>query len=115
MPIRNKCAPWKFEEARRMRLAPTEAEAHLWSYLRRQALGVKFRRQIVMYGYIVDFYCPSRQLVVEVDGPIHVAASDRARDAILAQHGLTVLRFSNDDVMARTDLVLERISSHMAS
>src|SRR5512135_1457663 len=75
--------------ARRMRKRPTRSEALLWAQLRRGKLGVRFRRQHPMLGFIVDFYCASARLVVEVDGSVHdsfeARRHDTARDAWLAR------------------------------
>jgi very-short-patch-repair endonuclease len=80
--------------ADRMRLAPSEPERVLWQALRCRRLGVQFRRQVVVRGYIVDFVAPAARLVVEVDGAQHARqrGADRRRDRALAAAGLTVLR-----------------------
>lgn len=99
------------------RRAPTPAEAALWERVRnRQLAGLKFRRQVTFGCFVVDFYCPERRLVVEVDGPIHAQqqAEDAARTAYLEGVGLRVLRVANDDVFAHIDDVLERIRATAA-
>ncbi|HRG98306.1 MAG TPA: endonuclease domain-containing protein [Polyangiaceae bacterium] len=80
--------------ARDMRCAPTPTEALLWGALRREQLGVRFRRQVVLGPFIADFYAPSARLVVEVDGPVHAGrrAYDAQRDAVLAARGVRTLR-----------------------
>ncbi len=81
--------------AREMRKAPTRSEALLWAQLRGGKLGVRVRRQHVLHPCIVDFFVPSRRLVVEVDGGVHrlQRERDRARDAWLARvYGVSVLR-----------------------
>ena len=91
----------KLRLAARMRGSLTPAESRLWSAVRAGRLGgLRFRRQHVIRGFIVDFYCASARLAVEVDGPIHELrqAYDAARDRILEQHGIRVLRFSNRTV-----------------
>ena len=88
---------------------PTPAEAALWQALRAHKLrGFKFRRQQVIGPFIVDFYCASTRLVVEVDGPVHERRSDEdaARQEFLEARGLHVLRFQNADVLDRLDSVL---------
>lgn len=77
-----------------MRLVPSEPERVLWRALRSCQLGVRFRRQVVLHGFIVDFFAPSARLVVEVDGAHHAQQrrADRRRDAALAAHSLRVLR-----------------------
>ena len=92
--------------ARHMRLtAPTLSEAILWRGLRRDALGVRFRRQVILGALIVDFFAPSRGLVVEVDGPIHQYRRDvdRIRDAALGDRGLRVVRVDADLVECDLD------------
>jgi very-short-patch-repair endonuclease len=66
----------------------------LWQAIRRGALGVRFRRQVVLGPYIADFFAPDAKLVVEVDGAVHRARcdSDRLRDAWMVTHGLRVVR-----------------------
>ncbi len=91
---------------------PTEAEALLWSRLRRHGLaGMKVRRQHPIAGFVADFYCHAAQLVIEVDGPIHKGQRphDAARDDVLRSLGLIVMRVSNDDVLADVDAVIGRI------
>jgi very-short-patch-repair endonuclease len=80
--------------AHRMRLAPSEPERLLWQALRSSQLGTRFRRQVVLRGYIVDFFAPAQRLVVEVDGAHHTRrhGADKRRDAALADAGLAVLR-----------------------
>jgi len=100
--------------ARAMRHQATPPEAHLWKRLRRDALGVTFRRQHQIGPYIADFYCRQAGLVVEVDGKgTHSSEDaqeyDRQRDAYLAALGLRVIRFSASDVNYQTDEVIEAI------
>ena len=78
--------------ARAHRKAPTPSEALLWSRLRGKALGVRFRRQHPAGPFILDFYCASSGLVIEVDGASHDAERDRARDEALTSMGLRILR-----------------------
>jgi len=91
----------------------TEAERCLWTRLRLKHLGYAFYRQKPIGDYIVDFYCPKAQLVVEVNGGRHFAAeaanNDRIRDEYMRSLGLTILRFSNSEVLKNTDSVAGRI------
>ncbi len=93
----------------------TDAERLLWARIRGKQLGGWFNRQKPIGGYIVDFYCRSAKLVIEVDGSQHFTeegiANDRARDEYLESLGLTVLRFTNTDVIENMEGVLERIYS----
>jgi very-short-patch-repair endonuclease len=98
--------------AQQLRRQPTPAEARLWSALsRRQLAGLKFRRQHPVGRFIVDFYCPSHQLVIEVDGAIHTqqVAYDEARTEQLRSFGYRVLRFTNQEVLSDLQTVLVRI------
>ena len=78
--------------ARAHRKAPTQSEARLWSRLRRKALGPRFRREHPAGPFILDFYCASAGLVVEVDGTAHDADRDLMRDEALVSMGLRILR-----------------------
>ncbi len=99
----------KVVRARQMRREMTPTEAMLWTRLRRNGLGVNFRRQQVIDGFIADFYCHSAALVVEVDGPVHEAEYDAERDRVFAGRGIRVLRVTNKDVLERIGVVLWRI------
>ena len=101
---------WLHDRAREMRRNPTEPEKRLWRNLSNSRIdGLKFRRQEVIGRYIADFMCPSRALIVEVDGDTHDEAKDRLRDDVLAQFGFVVLRVTNTDVMANAEGVAEAI------
>jgi very-short-patch-repair endonuclease len=98
-----------------MRGEPTLAEERLWERLRdRQLLGLKFRRQVQIDGYIADFCCRELRLVVEVDGRVHEtqeqAAHDENRDAYLRTRGYSILRLPNEDVLLSSRSVLEKIA-----
>jgi very-short-patch-repair endonuclease len=98
-----------------LRREMTPAEIKLWYHLRNNDLeGFHFRRQQIISTYIVDFYCHSANLVVEVDGSGHLEQEgyDQKRDEYLANLGLRVLRFFNSDVMENIDLVLGVILEH---
>jgi very-short-patch-repair endonuclease len=102
---------------RRLRNALTPAEAALWSLLQRSKLrGRKFRRQHSIESYIVDFYCASENLVVELDGAAHDGAAQAARDEVRTRFfesiGLRVVRIENQDVFENPDGVLALIAQH---
>ena len=105
--------PW----ARENRKQPTDAEARLWHELRRENLGVQFRRQHAIDSYVVDFVCLSAKLIVEADGEIHAeaeqAAYDQDRTSVLQELGYEVLRFSNQDILHHIEKVLQQIQSHL--
>jgi very-short-patch-repair endonuclease len=100
--------------ARRMRKAMTDAELKLWNELRAHRLmGLGFRRQMPVLGYIVDFACPEYRLIVEVDGSQHgdgqIAKADQERGAALERAGWQLLRFWNHDVLSDVDGVCTHI------
>ena len=95
----------------------TPAEAKLWTLLKNGALnGRKFRRQHSIQNYIVDFYCPSEKLIIELDGQGHFntdkAILDADRDKNLMALGNTILRFENKLIFQTPDLVLAEIERH---
>jgi very-short-patch-repair endonuclease len=94
----------------------TDAEKMLWLKLRRKQLkGYPFYRQKILGKYIVDFYCPKANLVIELDGSQHYSeigkAKDRIREETLGERGLKVLRFSDRDVFENMGGVIEGIWS----
>jgi len=101
------------ERALQHRNYPTQAEAVLWEYLKGNRLGAKFRRQHLIGQYIPDFVCFSKQLIVEVDGGYHFIGdqliSDEQRTAYLESFGYQVIRFTNEEVLADTQNVLQKI------
>jgi BirA family biotin operon repressor/biotin-[acetyl-CoA-carboxylase] ligase len=100
-------------KARQLRQDMTDAERKLWSKLRNNQLGVKFRRQVPFDNYILDFYCASAKLCVELDGGQHITnegiQKDQKRDRDLKEKGVEVLRFSDADALKNTDGVLQVI------
>jgi very-short-patch-repair endonuclease len=100
--------------ARRLRTNATSAERRLWNGVRREQIGgFKFRRQVALAGYVVDFACHEARLVLEADGATHSTdgelARDAARSAALQMQGYDVLRFTNDEVFHNIEDVLETI------
>ena len=98
--------------AQRLRRQGTPQEQHLWyDFLNQQS--TRFRRQFVVEPYILDFYCASRKLAIELDGSQHyedaALAYDERRSQFLAEKGITVMRFSNYDVDHNFDAVCETI------
>ena len=100
--------------AQAMRAAPTASEGALWSLLRAQQLGVRFRRQVPIGRYIADFVAPSARLIVEVDGGSHNGRAhvDARRDRALSRLGYCVLRLSAQLVLEHPALALARVRSH---
>ena len=106
MPIKNivtnqKVSKEKLQRAKELRRNMTPAEKVLWGELRANKLSVHFRRQQVIQGFIVDFYCHKASLVIEVDGDIHdlQREEDARREKALSALGLRVIRFRNDEVV----------------
>ena len=96
--------------ASKLRNTMTDAEQLLWYFLRREFLGCKFRRQVPLGPYIVDFASLEKSLVIEVDGGQHAGnEQDQQRDAELRNEGFMVLRFWNHDVLQNIDGVLWKI------
>ena len=100
--------------ARVLRKNMTQSELLLWSRIRRkQLLDRQFYRQKIIGNYIVDFYCPSAKLIVQVDGSQHLTeqglSADREQDNEMKKFGLKVLRFSSVEVLSNTDGVVTEI------
>jgi very-short-patch-repair endonuclease len=109
--------PEKLSLAKRLRREMTTAERILWAVLRRNALdGFHFRRQQVIEGFIVDFYCDAAKLAIELDGRVHEEQwrYDESRDAVIRRSGVRVLRISNEalhDVEAVIECLREALPS----
>jgi very-short-patch-repair endonuclease len=102
----------QFERSKELRRKMTPAEKKLWQRLRAGRLeDFHFRRQQVVHRFIVDFYCHQANLVVEVDGGVHLEQTeyDRERDSYLKARGLCVLRFTNQQVNQNLEGVLTEI------
>ncbi len=101
------------ERSQHLRTNSTFPEQLLWSMLRRRQLGgLRFRRQHPIEPYVVDFYCASVRLAIELDGRSHDgrAAHDESRSQYLKNQRIRVLRIANDDVLTNLDGVLELIA-----
>ena len=102
------------EHRRSLHTDATLAEAFLWNRLRDRRLeGFKLRRQHPLGPYILDLFCPRRLLAIELDGGQHfeieAQAYDGRRSDFLCRHGVSILRFRNDQVFLETEAVLELI------
>ncbi|CEG57670.1 endonuclease domain-containing protein [Legionella fallonii] len=100
------------KQVRSLRQKSTDAESYLWFYLRAHRLkGHKFKRQVPIGKYIVDFICQQNKLIIELDGGQHILNKeyDEARTAYLNSIGYKVLRFWNDEVLLKIEEVLEHI------
>jgi very-short-patch-repair endonuclease len=106
------------QAARDLRKNLTPAEEYLWQALKSKQLnGLRFRSQHPVGNFILDFYCPSCKLVVEVDGSIHDDRQDYdlARTQSLEAYGYFVLRFTNNEVLGELDTVLAKIAEVAAA
>jgi very-short-patch-repair endonuclease len=116
MPIKNiipgqTVTKEKHQRAKELRHDMTHAEKILWQELRANKLGVHFRRQQIIAGFIVDFYCYKAALVIELDGDIHdlQQEEDARRDKVLSEMGLRIVRFRNEEVVKDLSVVLGKI------
>jgi very-short-patch-repair endonuclease len=102
--------------ARTMRRTATPAERKLWFVLRNHQLaGLKFRRQMPLGPFIVDFYCPAVRLVIELDGVSHSdSTTDAVRDGWMRRHGIRTLRFTNGDVLGNLEGVVMAIRTRVS-
>ncbi len=106
--------PITFERARILRKRMTLAERKLWSCINHlQIYGLQFRRQHPIWKFIADFYCHKVRLVIEVDGDVHLPIEqkerDEGRDYYMKDLELSVLRFTNDEVMNNIQDVISKI------
>jgi very-short-patch-repair endonuclease len=112
MPTSNKFILKAYRRKLRKNLTP--AEAFLWLHLKNKQLeGRRFRRQFSIDNYILDFYCPSEKLAIELDGARHFThqgvEKDKVRDSFLKANGIGVIRIENKDVFDNTVHVIECI------
>ncbi len=120
MPVKSiipgqKITKEKLQRAKELRRDMTPAESILWRELRANKLGVHFRRQQIISGFIVDFYCHRAALVIEVDGDIHdlQEEEDARREQVLMELGLRIIRFRNDEILKNLAMVLGRIKENL--
>jgi len=107
-----------FDKAKLLRKDSTPAEKHFWKIIRnRNILGLKFRRQHPLLYYVADFYCHEALLVIELDGDIHnleeIKKRDEKREKAITELGITVLRFSNNEIFLEIEKVLEKVEAHL--
>jgi cyclase len=118
LPFHHSARPGTFENARFLKKVATRAEKVLWMFLRNRNLGVKFRRQHPVDQFVLDFYCHEKRLAVELDGEIHRLNDnqeyDKYRTDALQALGISVIRFTNDEVLNDVQQVLSVIKSRLA-
>jgi len=113
--MQNQSTPNAQLHARALRRGMTDAERKLWSGLRSEQLGVKFRRQHPLGNYIADFACLDPKLIIELDGSQHLAQKDydARRDTFLRAQGFEVLRFGSNDPFVNFEGVLQAIVNRL--
>jgi very-short-patch-repair endonuclease len=102
------------DAARDLRVRQTASEKRLWEFLRYRQIGsARIRRQHAIGPFVLDFYVPTAQLAIEVDGAVHddelVEAQDAVRTEWLETHGIRVIRFRNEDIWENVGAVLTTI------
>ena len=105
------------KRSRELRQRMTLPEKILWQFLRGSTfVGLRFRRQHPIGHYIADFCCPSKKLIIELDGEYHAnnRQEDKARQDFLQEHGFRVLRFSNEHVFDRVEWILQTIADELS-
>ncbi|MBI2792076.1 MAG: endonuclease domain-containing protein [Gammaproteobacteria bacterium] len=102
--------------ARELRKEQTDAERALWLRIKnRQLLGFKFRRQVILDGYIADFVYLEKRLIIELDGGHHLEQRkyDNQRTKYLNENNFKVIRFWNNDVLKNMEIVVEEIANNL--
>jgi very-short-patch-repair endonuclease len=107
-----------FKKAKELRKTQTEAERVVWSRLNKNQIhGLQFRRQHPINIFVADFYCPKVKLVIEIDGSIHNISEyhdhDIARSEILNDFGITIIRFSNEQILNNIDITIMEIEGEV--
>lgn len=106
-----------FYRRKNLRNNATPQEILLWNKLKSSQLGIKFRRQHSIGGYIADFYCPSKKIIIEIDGSQHFEKEaieyDEIRSAYFEGLDIKVLRFTNAEINTNMDGVLLKILSEL--
>ncbi len=101
-----------------MRNNMTDAERHLWYYLQRDSMGIRFRCQHIIGDYIGDFVCLKAKLIIEIDGGYHFLSdqqvTDEQRTKFLELKGFHVMRFTNEEVLYNTGYVLTQIEDYLS-
>ena len=115
--MQNQSTPNARQNARVLRREMTDSERKLWSGLRAEQLGVKFRRQHPLGNYIADFACLDPKLIVELDGSQHQQQQryDATREAFFRSHGFGVLRFASNEPFINLEGVLQAIAYRIAA
>jgi len=103
---------------RELRRNMTYAEQILWRHLRNRGIGYKFKRQVSIGKYVVDFYCPKYKLAIEIDGDSHYETKaikhDQVRSEWINKLGINIIRFTNKDIYESIDGVIEKIIKQLS-
>lgn len=106
------------KKRRELRKNPTDAERKVWNILKDGEMGVRFFRQYSIKQYILDFYCPTLRIAVEIDGGHHAEETHKRHDAkrseFLTKQDIYVLRFWNNEVMQNLEGVWQKIKDETA-
>lgn len=106
------------ERRRDLRTKQTESEELLWNQLRAHKLGYKIKRQYSLGNYVADFFCKEKKLAIEIDGGIHnksdVKKYDEYRQQYLEALGVTIIRFTNEDISKNMQKVIQNIKLSLA-
>lgn len=112
-PFRNRISKKKIKYARKLRRNATQSEEILWNEIKDRKLGVKFRFQAPILGWIVDFWCPSKKLIIELDGIFHkdTKEKDAYRDKVITEYlKARVLRIASSEVFKDLGGCIEKIT-----
>ncbi len=115
--LRSRVPRWKKDFARKLRKNPTPVYKKIWSRLRKDQLGVRFKRRSILLGWIPDFWCPSQRIAIDID---YKSDSNRLkelefRDSILDKNGIRMLRFSSDQICENIEAVVQEIRGHIVT
>jgi imidazole glycerol-phosphate synthase subunit HisF len=102
---------------RDLRKKSTDTEKILWEQLRNSKLGVKFRRQYSVTGYVIDFYCPEKRLGIELEGGVHKRKNqiiyDKYREEYIKAFGIKLIKFRNEEVEKDINKIFADIKNHL--
>lgn len=102
---------------RKLRNEMTYSEKIVWMHIRKKHLGVRFLRQFSVDNYVIDFYCPSLKLALEIDGEVHLTKGVKERDEIreyhIAKYGIQFLRITNEELQSNPNKAFHKIEEEI--
>jgi len=117
--MHNGATPKVFRNAASLRENMTEPEKVLWEYLKTKPMGLKFRRQHPISGYVLDFYCHKLRLSIEIDGGYHLQEEQREKDIERTDYlkglGISEIRFKNEQVLNEYETVIKNINTCLSA